>query len=109
MRRYSYENPRPSDGTFERLILDLTKTDISMDRYGTLTFPCRRGLYWMDIDIIEEELPEKTRKQMRAYASEKNFHGDNEIAEVLPVGFLIEKLPPGAVLIRETGGNCHDD
>ena len=106
MKRYTHENPRPNDGTFERLILELTKTDIPVERYGTLIFPCRRGLYWMDIDIIEDELPEEIRNQVRKYASD-NYHGNKEIGEQLPVGFNVERLPPGAALIRETGGNCH--
>ena len=110
MKAYSHNNPRPSDGTFERLILDLTKTGIPIETYGTLHIPCRRGLYWMDFDILMEELPPFSAAVVRSVSRSKvveKYGSSPEEGERLPVGFNVIDMPPGAALIRETGGNCH--
>jgi hypothetical protein len=89
-----------------RYILDISKAKLDFLRDGDpLSLPCEDGVYYTDIDIIEEELPEDFVKKMRDCCllkmHSKTAREHWEEMESMPVGFdIAPALKAGARLIK---------
>lgn len=108
MSTYMKPERRTELCSVERYTLDLRKTGIPEEAYGTLLLPVCRGKYFYDFDVLVDELEPCIREKIETAAKQHTLQrvGKYGITDVpdewgqKPPGFNVKTLPAGTALVR---------